>query len=568
MARKFLTVEEALDYMNALSDDEIDEPEVIIIPPEPDLVSDEEEIDDSFTNCHTPALNDKSDLQDAAGTVEIFTKNKCDASIFEMKDVKWKKCEPKFDLSSKSIPFQEHQNITDIVSGKNPIELFHMMAEDMIAHTVGETNRYASQKNDHSFSISEGEFKLFLGVMFYSGYHILPREKMYWENAPDIGTTLVSNAISRKKYSDIKHYLHFNDNSTIDKQDRYYKIRPLFEKLNVALQQFGVFSENLTIDERMVRYFGKHGCKMFMKNKPVKFGYKLWMLASYDGYPFNIIPYQGAHEKCNEPLSQRVVENLLSVVKNPAFHKVYMDNFFTSHGLLVRLKQREFCATGTVRVNRMAKCPLKSVKDLSKTERGTSDAAFDAANKIAAVRWNDNRVVSLMSNFEDTKVKNKVDRRIKGGRKEVDVPYCVTTYNKYKNGVDLFDSHAEVYFASIQGKKWYWPLFLNCFETALVAAWKVFKLFCPSEAQDILTFRRSVTISYLGESIPRNKIRQRSLLQNNKELLHLNNEHILVKNADGRQRRCQLKNCKRKPTTICQKCNVGLCLVCFPKFHL
>ncbi|XP_054709242.1 piggyBac transposable element-derived protein 3-like [Uloborus diversus] len=114
----------------------------------------------------------------------------------------------------------------------------------------------------------------------------------------------------------------------------------------------------------------------------------------------------------------------------------------------------------------MAECSLKSVKELPKTERGTSDAAFHSANEIAAVRWNDNRVVSLMSNFENTKVKNKVEHWVKEGRKEVDVPYCVTTYNKYKNGIDLFDSHAEVYFASIQGKKWYWPLFLNCFETA------------------------------------------------------------------------------------------------------
>lgn len=567
MAKKFKTAEEALEYMNSLSDEELDDPEMIIIPPEPDAVSDEEEIDDSITNCNEIKTSGDPEILDTAGTIEILPKICEETSKENIKPPIWKKCEPEFTLQTCSFSSEDNQHIIDQISGKTPVQLFHIMANDMISHTVTETNRYAAQKNEHSFNVNESDIRKFIGILFYSGYHILPREKMYWENAPDTGTTLVSTAMSRKRYSDIKRYLHLNDNSAINKDDRFYKIRPLLEKLNIALQQFGIFSENLTIDERMVRYFGRHGCKMYMKNKPVKFGYKLWMLTSYNGYPFNIIPYQGAEEKCKEPLSQRVVETLLTVVKYPKFHRIYMDNFFTSHGLMVRLQQKGFCATGTVRDNRMAKCPLICLKSLAKTERGTSDALFDEANKIAAVRWNDNRVVSLLTNFEATKVNGKVQRRVKGARKDVDVPFCITSYNKYKNGVDLFDSHMENYFCSILGKKWYWPLFVNCFETALIAAWKISKLFSPDDAQDLLTFRRSVTISYLGESVPRNNIRQRGMLQNNKELLLLNSEHVLVKNPNGRQRRCQLKSCNKKPVTICNMCNVGLCRDCFLDFH-
>ncbi|GBN94918.1 hypothetical protein AVEN_13306-1 [Araneus ventricosus] len=95
----------------------------------------------------------------------------------------------------------------------------------------------------------------------------------------------------------------------------------------------------------MVPYFGRHGCKLYMKGKPVKFGYKLWILSSFDGYPFYIIPYQGAQKengsensserfdkdmkskKENKTLSQTVVENLLPIVETPAKHKIYMDNF-------------------------------------------------------------------------------------------------------------------------------------------------------------------------------------------------------------------------------------------------
>ena len=92
-------------------------------------------------------------------------------------------------------------------------------------------------------------------------------------------------------------------------------------------------------------------------------------------------------------------------------------------------------------------------KKMSKMERGFSDSSFDTKNKISAVRWNDNRVVSVITNFEETKSISTVERRVKGGRKQVKMPVCITSYNKYKNGVDLFDNHASCYFTSIQGKK-------------------------------------------------------------------------------------------------------------------
>ncbi|KAF8792460.1 hypothetical protein HNY73_004052 [Argiope bruennichi] len=47
MARKSLTAEE---YMNSLSDEEFDDPKMTFIIPEPDVVRDEEEMDDSFSN--------------------------------------------------------------------------------------------------------------------------------------------------------------------------------------------------------------------------------------------------------------------------------------------------------------------------------------------------------------------------------------------------------------------------------------------------------------------------------------------------------------------------------------
>ncbi|PRD18173.1 UNVERIFIED_CONTAM: hypothetical protein NCL1_61647 [Trichonephila clavipes] len=35
----------------------------------------------------------------------------------------------------------------------------------------------------------------------------------------------------------------------------------------------------------------------------------------------------------------------------------------------------------------------------------------------------------------------------------------------------------------------------------------------------------------------------------------------------GKSRRCQFQKCKGRPLTFCTKCNVTLCLKCFPMYH-
>lgn len=52
--------------------------------------------------------------------------------------------------------------------------------------------------------------------------------------------------------------------------------------------------ENHSVDEAMVPYFGRHGCKQFIPGKPIRWGYKLWVGCSISGYINWFEPYQGA----------------------------------------------------------------------------------------------------------------------------------------------------------------------------------------------------------------------------------------------------------------------------------
>ena len=56
--------------------------------------------------------------------------------------------------------------------------------------------------------------------------------------------------------------------------------------------------QNVSVDERMVKSKGRSGIRQYIKNKPVKFGIKIWVLAeSKTGYTVDFDIYTGAKGK-------------------------------------------------------------------------------------------------------------------------------------------------------------------------------------------------------------------------------------------------------------------------------
>ena len=57
------------------------------------------------------------------------------------------------------------------------------------------------------------------------------------------------------------------------------------KKANQNPIHFGVFSECLSIGERMVCYIGRYSSKTLIWGKLIRFGCKNWVLCSDDAYP-------------------------------------------------------------------------------------------------------------------------------------------------------------------------------------------------------------------------------------------------------------------------------------------
>ena len=101
----------------------------------------------------------------------------------------------------------------------------------------------------------------------------------------------------------------------------------------------------------------KHSAQMFVRLKPIRIGYKLWMLTSSDGFPYSVEIYTGKSENQPPgPLGIHGVRQLLQVVQrvsSPSMHSISFDSFSSPlSDLLQQLREDGFKATGTIPSNR------------------------------------------------------------------------------------------------------------------------------------------------------------------------------------------------------------------------
>ena len=210
----FSAVEAAEKIMAEWSDEEEDNIDIVLLPPENiDAVTDEEEVDDHGERVDNRMPNDVS------GTIEIQTNipeieekvqidnNECTDSdtnaernekeerVLEIleeieecktKTMKWKKyVSAKNALltatNDESGKIKEAKScIVDKFAGKEPHEIFEQYVNaELKAMIVEETNRYAQKKNRKAL-FTTADLETCNAVLMLTGYHSLPRARMFW----------------------------------------------------------------------------------------------------------------------------------------------------------------------------------------------------------------------------------------------------------------------------------------------------------------------------------------------------------------------------------------------------
>lgn len=455
-------------------------------------------------------------------------------------------------------------------------------SEDIVQLMVNESILYAKFRGNHQFTVDGKDIRAFLAVLILSGYVTLPRRRMYWEQAADCRNSLAAGFMTRDRFDEIMRYFHLADNNRLDKDDKFAKLRPLFNILNQSFLKMFRHETHLSIDESMVPYFGHHGCKQFIRGKPIRFGYKMWCLNSTLGYLVQFQAYQGKGSVTNQELGLggSVVVDLINSLPEGPKYKLFFDNFFTSLRLLDHLTDHGFGATGTLRANRTDKCPLITPAAMKKKDRGHIDHRYDQTGKVIVIRWHDNSPVTIASNVYGVQPVDKAKRWSSAAKKEILVtqPAAIKQYNVCMGGTDRMDQNIGCYRTSIRSKKWWWPLFNYMMDVSIQNAFYLYKR-SPAYSQrrlDLLGFRREIVEVYSQRYAQRLNIQQSNgratrfgdwRVSTEIRLDRLDHLPLYV----DKQKQCDV--CKKKANFVCQKCTSGGAPVglhpkdCFVRYH-
>ncbi|XP_061382924.1 piggyBac transposable element-derived protein 2-like [Danaus plexippus] len=545
---------------------------ILALVPAQNACSDDSSTSDEEANAYIPPSPDTSDPPSIASSLNY----------------QWLKAVFRHNVSLEENLYNLHQTQIETV-----LDYFYFFfSPDLITDIVYNTNLYAVEQLGRSIQLTEDEIKSFLAIQIMMGIVQMPAYTDYW--ARKTRYPLIADLMPLKKYQQIRRYIHFVDN-TLQDSDRYFKIRPLMEKIrkNFLKIEEGKYS----IDEMMIPYKGRKAGKrkQYIKMKPKKWGFKNFVRAGVSGIIYDFILYGGddtfrgltfSEKEATIGLGGMVVLALCQTIKKkPAI--VYADNFFMSPELTYILREEYgILSLGTIRTNRLRGCQelLPTDKQLKKKKRGSSAQVVCNKNKLAVVKWNDNKVVTLISTYIDSYPLETIKRYDKDEKKKVDVecPQVVKHYNKHMGGVDLADMLISLYRTPFKSHRWYLGIFSQLVDMCINNAWLLhrrdgkktslkdfrFELFDGLSKSNRIGTNQNVTDD-IGENLKIHKpvsVRPTDSVRfdNTGDLPEAGNETM----------RC--KYCKSGRTSVyCIKCNVHLCFVvgkikrnCFRNFHL
>lgn len=319
-----------------------------------------------------------------------------------------------------------------------------------------ETNRQAThikeeKPNNYSAKsfhpVTVAEMKAFFGCRIAMELLIYKdRYSSYWKQKDNwiTSTPGFGKVFTRDRFLAIWSMLHcVNErDENVDKSDKLYKSRPIFNIILPNFQRYYVPDCELSLDEGMIPTKNALSFKQYIKDKPIRWGLKTFLLCeSKTGYIMNAEMYTGK-VALNEDLEKLlgVTGCLVARLCDPIQgrnHCIFTDRFYTSVNTaeyLLQTKTTRLC--GTCMTNRK-RFPKELVK--KKMDRGSNSMLYNG--KTAALVWCDKKPIYFLSTKYVRDADVSVLRYDKKEHKRMPVPCpaIVKSYNSFMGGTDKND---------------------------------------------------------------------------------------------------------------------------------
>ena len=340
-----------------------------------------------------------------------------------------------------------------------------------------ETNRYAATEIARVGAAGKPNsiFKLwkpvtlvdlrgFITILIHMALIDKDRLSYYWSTSPIITTPFAAQIMSRDRFLAIMAFLHVNDNDTYIPRGQpghapLHKIQPIYEHLRRTFTSLYTPKQKLCIDEAICPWRGKLRFRVYMKDKPNKWGIKLYELCeSSSGYVSDFEIYAADPNLSNKPVD--VCVRLMQPYLDRGYW-LYTDNYYTCPALAYQLMERGTVSVGTVRHNRvgMPKCLANQ-----SVAKGSSDYRVKAG--LCVVKYADKKNVNIITTCHDPISIVTVTTRTS----TKDKPEAVQDYVLNMAGVDRNDQLMSYMPLRHRTQKWWKKLFMHLFSMCLVQA--------------------------------------------------------------------------------------------------
>jgi len=183
--------------------------------------------------------------------------------------------------------------------------------------------------------------------------------------------------------------------------DPLFKVRPVLDKVGANCLKVEP-DEKHAVTEQMIPFKGRYGMKQYIKNKPHKWGIKVFTRADVFGIVYDFEIYTGKGTVTNERglgIGGEVALRLMREIPKGMNYNCFFDKCFTSPELLAELKQMGILAVAAVGRNCLRCCVLKSDNELAKCGPGSHEVKYETNTGLSVVQWFDSRAVLLCSTY-------------------------------------------------------------------------------------------------------------------------------------------------------------------------
>ena len=377
-----------------------------------------------------------------------------------------------------------------------PFDFFKLFfTKEMVDSIVLHTNTYAyihiAAGGFKSYTCADGswqettpdEIHRLMALLIYFGLvKVAGDVDKYWSMATLLHGLWARSILPRLRFLALMAFLHIVDPLNEPAGNKLRKVEALVQYFKTRCQVLHQPRQHVAIDERMVKSRHRSGIRQYIKDKPTKWGIKLWVLAdSSNAYvqDFNIyIGKEAGREVSKNGLGYDVVLRLMQNYLDQGYH-LFIDNFYTSMTLAKDLFNRGTLLTGTIVDSRRDfPASLKKGKEWGKGKpKGTMRWVRDAP--VLALQWVDNKVVSMITTAGNANETTQVTRKRKTGgtwnATQVRQPGVFDMYNQYMNAVDRSDQILATHNVQRKCMRWWKTLFFHLIDLAVVNSFILFK---------------------------------------------------------------------------------------------